>query len=85
MIYDIQLMKELGFNTLRKHIKGRAAALSIIITADLACWSGGIWSTARGLYDAGAISLPLIFGNAHRTATTYFAREGARAGSVCAG
>jgi len=78
MIYDIQLMKELGFNTLRKHIKieplrwyYHCDRLGMLVWQDMV--NGG------GLYDAGAISLPLVFGNAHKDSDyAYFSREEVR-------
>ncbi len=78
MVYDITLMKELGFNTLRKHIKieplrwyYHCDRLGMLVWQDMV--NGG------GIYDKAAISLPLIFGNAHRDSDyAYFAREEVR-------
>ena len=78
MVYDITLMKSLGFNTLRKHIKiepmrwyYHCDRLGMLVWQDMV--NGG------GIYDKGAISLPLIFGNAHRDNDyAYFAREEVR-------
>ncbi|WP_211208659.1 glycoside hydrolase family 2 protein [Leptonema illini] len=42
MIYDIELMKSMGFNMLRKHIKIEPLRGTIIAT-DWACLSGRIW------------------------------------------
>ncbi|NCB06188.1 MAG: glycoside hydrolase family 2, partial [Clostridia bacterium] len=78
MVYDITLMKSLGFNTLRKHIKieplrwyYHCDRLGMLVWQDMV--NGG------GLYDKGAISLPLVFGNAHRDNDyAYFAREEVR-------
>lgn len=78
MIHDIQLMKDLGFNTLRKHIKieplrwyYHCDRLGMLVWQDMV--NGG------GKYDLGAISLPLILGNAHKDSDyAYFAREEVR-------
>lgn len=65
MVYDIELMKSMGFNTLRKHIKiepmrwyYHCDRLSMLDWQDMV--SGG------GIYDQLAITLPLMLGNAHR-------------------
>ena len=78
MIYDIELMKQLGFNTLRKHIKleplrwyYHCDRLGMLVWQDMV--NGG------GKYGAAAISLPLVFGNAHPDSDyAYFAREEVR-------
>ena len=78
LIEDIQLMKELGFNTLRKHIKieplrwyYHCDRLGMLVWQDMV--NGG------GTYSKPAISLPLIFGNAHPDSDyAYFAREEVR-------
>ena len=78
MVYDIELMKSLGFNTLRKHIKieplrwyYHCDRLGMLVWQDMV--NGG------GIYDKGAIVLPLVFGNAHRDSDyAYFAREEVR-------
>lgn len=78
MVEDIQLMKELGFNTLRKHIKieplrwyYHCDRIGMLVWQDMV--NGG------GLYGKAAISLPLLFGNAHPDSDyAYFAREEVR-------
>jgi len=78
MVYDIELMKSLGFNTLRKHIKiepmrwyYHCDRLGMLVWQDMV--NGG------GKYDPLAISLPLVFGNAHKDSDyAYFAREEVR-------
>lgn len=78
MVYDISLMKSLGFNTLRKHIKieplrwyYHCDRLGMLVWQDMV--NGG------GLYGAASISLPLIFGNSHPDSDyAYFAREEVR-------
>jgi len=78
MVYDIELMKSLGFNTLRKHIKieplrwyYHCDRLGMLVWQDMV--NGG------GIYGKGAISLPLMFGNAHPDSDyAYFAREEVR-------
>jgi len=78
MVYDIELMKSLGFNTLRKHIKieplrwyYHCDRLGMLVWQDMV--NGG------GIYDKAAISLPLVFGNAHKDSDyAYFAREEVR-------
>ena len=83
MVYDISLMKSMGFNMLRKHIKiepmrwyYHCDRLGMLVWQDIV--NGG------GLYHTGAISLPLMFGNAHPDDDyAYFlARRSARAGSI---
>jgi hypothetical protein len=78
MVYDIELMKSLGFNTLRKHIKieplrwyYHCDRIGMLVWQDMV--NGG------GRYGAGAISLPLVLGNAHPDSDyAYFAREEVR-------
>ena len=78
MIYDIELMKSLGFNTLRKHIKIEPARwyyhcdrLGMLVWQDMV--NGG------GLYSIGPIALPLMLGNAHPDSDyPYFSREEVR-------
>ena len=78
MVYDIELMKQLGFNTLRKHIKVEPLRwyyhcdrLGMLVWQDMV--NGG------GKYSAATISLPLVFGNAHPDSDyAYFAREEVR-------
>lgn len=78
MVYDIELMKNLGFNTLRKHIKieplrwyYHCDRIGMLVWQDMV--NGG------GRYGAGAISLPLVLGNAHPDSDyAYFAREEVR-------
>ena len=78
MIYDIELMKSMGFNTLRKHIKieplrwyYHCDRLGMLVWQDMV--NGG------GIYGKAAISLPLVFGNAHPDSDyAYFAREEVR-------
>ena len=78
MIYDITLMKSMGFNLLRKHIKiepmrwyYHCDRLGMLVWQDMV--NGG------GLYRTDTIALPLIFGNAHSDADyAYFAREEVR-------
>jgi hypothetical protein len=78
MVYDIELMKSLGFNTLRKHIKieplrwyYHCDRLGMLVWQDMV--NGG------GKYKTGTITLPLIFGNAHKDSDyAYFAREEVR-------
>ena len=78
MIYDIELMKSMGFNMLRKHIKieplrwyYHCDRLGMLVWQDMV--NGG------GIYGKAAISLPLVFGNAHPDSDyAYFAREEVR-------
>ena len=78
MVYDIELMKSMGFNMLRKHIKieplrwyYHCDRLGMLVWQDMV--NGG------GLYGKAAISLPLVFGNAHPDSDyAYFAREEVR-------
>ena len=78
MIEDIELMKSLGFNTLRKHIKieplrwyYHCDRIGMLVWQDMV--NGG------GLYGAASISLPLVFGNAHPDSDyAYFSREEVR-------
>ena len=78
MVYDIELMKNLGFNTLRKHIKieplrwyYHCDRIGMLVWQDMV--NGG------GRYGAGAISLPLVLGNTHPDSDyAYFAREEVR-------
>ncbi len=78
MIYDIELMKSMGFNMLRKHIKiepmrwyYHCDRLGMLVWQDMV--NGG------GIYGKAAISLPLVFGNAHLDSDyAYFAREEVR-------
>ena len=78
MVHDIELMKELGFNTLRKHIKieplrwyYHCDRLGMLVWQDMV--NGG------GKYGNAAISLPLMLGNAHNDSDySYFAREEVR-------
>ncbi len=78
MIYDIELMKSMGFNMLRKHIKieplrwyYHCDRLGMLVWQDMV--NGG------GIYRKDTISLPLIFGNAHDDSDyAYFAREEVR-------
>ncbi|MEZ4627789.1 MAG: glycoside hydrolase family 2 TIM barrel-domain containing protein [Eubacteriales bacterium] len=78
MIYDIELMKSMGFNMLRKHIKiepmrwyYHCDRLGVLVWQDMV--NGG------GRYRAGAVTLPLILGNAHPDSDyAYFSREEVR-------
>ncbi|NLI54673.1 MAG: glycoside hydrolase family 2 [Clostridiales bacterium] len=78
MAYDIELMKSMGFNMLRKHIKVEPLRwyyhcdrLGMLVWQDMI--NGG------GQYGSGAISLPLVFGNAHPDSDyAYFSREDVR-------
>lgn len=78
MVDDIERMKRLGFNTLRKHIKieplrwyYHCDRLGMLVWQDMV--NGG------GNYSAASISLPLVFGNAHKDSDyAYFAREEVR-------
>lgn len=78
MIADIELMKSLGFNTLRKHIKiepmrwyYHCDRLGMLVWQDMV--NGG------GLYKKTTITLPLVFGNAHADHDyAYFSREEVR-------
>ncbi len=78
LIYDIELAKSLGFNTLRKHIKieplrwyYHCDRLGMLVWQDMV--NGG------GRYGAASISLPLVLGNAHPDSDyDYFAREEVR-------
>lgn len=78
MIYDVTLMKELGFNMLRKHIKieplrwyYHCDRLGMLVWQDMV--NGG------GAYGRIAVSAPLIFGNSHSDGDyAYFAREDVR-------
>ncbi len=78
MVFDIELMKSMGFNMLRKHIKieplrwyYHCDRLGMLVWQDMV--NGG------GKYKQGAISLPLVFGNTHRDSDyAYFAREEVR-------
>ncbi len=78
MVYDIELMKSMGFNMLRKHIKieplrwyYHCDRLGMLVWQDMV--NGG------GKYGGGAISLPLVFGNAHPDSDYgYFSREDVR-------
>lgn len=78
MIYDISLMKSMGFNMLRKHIKieplrwyYHCDRLGMLVWQDMV--NGG------GRYRKDVISLPLIFGNSHSDADyAYFSREEVR-------
>jgi len=78
MVYDISLMKSMGFNMLRKHIKieplrwyYHCDRLGMLVWQDMV--NGG------GIYRKDTIALPLIFGNAHDDGDyAYFAREEVR-------
>ena len=78
MIYDISLMKSMGFNMLRKHIKieplrwyYHCDRLGMLVWQDMV--NGG------GIYRKDTITLPLVFGNAHNDGDyAYFAREEVR-------
>lgn len=78
MIYDISMMKSLGFNMLRKHIKieplrwyYHCDRLGMLVWQDMV--NGG------GIYRKGTITLPLVFGNSHPDSDyAYFAREEVR-------
>lgn len=78
MVYDIELMKSMGFNTLRKHIKVEPLRwyyhcdrLGMLVWQDMV--NGG------GKYDKKAVTLPLVFGNSHSDSDyAYFAREEVR-------
>lgn len=78
MIYDISLMKSMGFNMLRKHIKieplrwyYHCDRIGMLVWQDMV--NGG------GIYRKDTISLPLVFGNAHNDSDyAYFAREEVR-------
>ena len=78
MVYDIELMKSLGFNTLRKHIKieplrwyYHCDRLGMLVWQDMV--NGG------GIYGKASITLPLVLGNAHKDSDyAYFAREEVR-------
>ena len=78
MVYDITLMKSMGFNMLRKHIKieplrwyYHCDRLGMLVWQDMV--NGG------GSYRKDTISLPLILGNAHDDSDyAYFAREEVR-------
>ncbi len=78
MIYDIDLMKSMGFNMLRKHIKiepmrwyYHCDRMGMLVWQDMV--NGG------GQYRKDAITLPLILGNSHDDGDyAYFAREEVR-------
>ena len=78
MVYDISLMKSMGFNMLRKHIKieplrwyYHCDRLGMLVWQDMV--NGG------GRYGRVAVSAPLLLGNAHRDDDyRYFAREDVR-------
>ena len=78
MVYDISLMKSMGFNMLRKHIKieplrwyYHCDRLGMLVWQDMV--NGG------GIYRTDTIALPLVFGNAHNDSDyAYFAREEVR-------
>ena len=78
MVYDISLMKSMGFNMLRKHIKieplrwyYHCDRLGMLVWQDMV--NGG------GVYRKDVISLPLVFGNSHSDGDyAYFAREEVR-------
>ena len=78
MVYDITLMKSMGFNMLRKHIKieplrwyYHCDRLGMLVWQDMV--NGG------GIYRKDTISLPLVFGNAHDDSDyAYFSREEVR-------
>ncbi len=78
MIYDISLMKSMGFNLLRKHIKVEPLRwyyhcdrLGMLVWQDMV--NGG------GVYRKSAVTLPLVFGNSHPDSDyAYFAREEVR-------
>ncbi|MDO4573434.1 MAG: glycoside hydrolase family 2 TIM barrel-domain containing protein, partial [Clostridia bacterium] len=78
MVADIRLMKDMGFNMLRKHIKieplrwyYHCDRLGMLVWQDMV--NGG------GVYKKPHISLPLVFGNSHRDSDyAYFAREDLR-------
>ncbi|MCE5188218.1 MAG: glycoside hydrolase family 2 [Eubacteriales bacterium] len=83
MIYDITLMKSMGFNMMRKHIKieplrwyYHCDRLGMLVWQDAV--NGG------GLYRKDAISFPLIFGNSHPDSDyAYFSREEVRGREAC--
>ncbi len=78
MVSDITRMKELGFNTLRKHIKieplrwyYHCDRLGMLVWQDMV--NGG------GAYGKAAVSLPLMLGNSHPDSDyAYFSREEVR-------
>ncbi len=78
MIYDISLMKSMGFNMLRKHIKieplrwyYHCDRLGMLVWQDLV--NGG------GKYGRVAVSAPLLLNNSHSDGDyRYFAREDVR-------
>jgi hypothetical protein len=78
MICDISLMKSMGFNMLRKHIKieplrwyYHCDRLGMLVWQDMV--NGG------GLYGTFAIAAPLVLGNSHPDSDyAYFAREEVR-------
>jgi hypothetical protein len=78
MVYDISLMKSMGFNMLRKHVKieplrwyYHCDRLGMLVWQDLV--NGG------GKYRKTTITAPLIFGNAHSDADyAHFSREDVR-------
>ncbi len=78
LVFDIEKMKALGFNTLRKHIKieplrwyYHCDRLGMLVWQDMV--NGG------GTYGTASITLPLVFGNAHKDSDyAYFAREEVR-------
>jgi hypothetical protein len=78
MVYDISLMKSMGFNMLRKHIKieplrwyYHCDRLGMLVWQDMV--NGG------GRYGTFAISAPLVLGNSHPDSDyAYFAREEVR-------
>ena len=78
MVYDISLMKQLGFNMLRKHIKieplryyYHCDRLGMLVWQDMI--NGG------GTYRTWTISAPLVLGNSHPDNDyAYFARADAR-------
>jgi len=78
MIYDIELMKSMGFNMLRKHIKVEPMRwyyhcdrLGMLVWQDMV--------NSGGKYKKTAITTPLIFGNAHSDGDyAYFSREDVR-------
>ena len=78
MIYDIELMKSMGFNMLRKHIKiepmrwyYHCDRLGMLVWQDMV--NGG------GRYRGDTITLPLMLGNSHPDSDyAYFSREEVR-------
>ena len=78
MIWDIRLMKDMGFNMLRKHIKVEPLRwyyhcdrLGMLVWQDMV--NGGV------RYNKRHITLPLIFGNSHRDSDyAYFGRADVR-------